>query len=103
MGIFDFITDPIGGLVNKVIGRQSADDMRKQNQMISDQMEAYKRQTEITRKATEDARAQQDVEQRRVQQKQIRSLRSNYRAQGAGMLGNGQPASDDMNTKLGGQ
>lgn len=66
----------------------------------------YKDETEINRKQLEDAKNQLAAEQRRVQEKQINHLRRNYRPSyisvSPGNLGIGQPASEDINTKLGG-
>lgn len=89
---------------NKVTNNPSAAEKRQQNQLITDQVNAYKQQTDLTRQQLNDARAETQVEQRRIQEKQIRSLRRNYRSPtaGVGLLGQGQPATEDMNTKLGG-
>ena len=75
---------------------------RDQRQTINNQINAYKEQTALTRQQLNETRAETAVEKRRIQEKQIRSLRRNYRAQGAGMLGQGQAAEQDMNNKLGG-
>lgn len=75
---------------------------RQQRYMINDQISAYKEQTNLAREQLNETRNQTDVERRRVQEKQIRSLRRSYRATGLGLLGTGEPASPDMNTKLGG-
>lgn len=71
----------------------------------ANQLEEKKHEMEITKKQTELARQQKaegDVQKRRIQEKQIRSLRRNYRGRGLGMLGVGQPAAEDMNNTLGG-
>lgn len=75
---------------------------RDQRKMINNQINAYKEQTALTRQQLNETRAETAVEKRSIQEKQIRSLRRNYRAQGAGMLGQGQAAEQDMNNKLGG-
>jgi hypothetical protein len=97
----NFIKFQTVGLYDPKSRRHAESDQRH---LIEEQMRAYKEQTELTRKSLEEARTQRDVEKRRVQEKQIRSLRRNYRASsgGGGMLGVGQPASEDMNNKLGG-
>lgn len=74
----------------------------QQRYMINDQIKAYKAQTELSRQQLDQARTATENEKRRVEQKQIRALRRNYRAAGAGMLGVGAPANNDMNTQLGG-
>lgn len=69
---------------------------------INSQIKAYNEQTALARQQLNEARAQTNAEKRRVNEKQIRSLRRNYRAQGAGLLGVGNPATEDMGSKLGG-
>jgi len=93
-----------GGLFNKLLGRPSQDDIRNQRNAINDQIKAYKDQTALEQKQLDETRAQTDVAKRQVQEKQIRSLRRNYRSQGlgVGMLGTGQPAANDMSDQLGG-
>lgn len=75
---------------------------QEQRQLINDQISAYKEQTNLAREQLDETRAQTEAEKRRVQEKQIRSLRRTYRAQGVGMLGQGESAAQDMNAKLGG-
>lgn len=82
--------------------KKNRDMEREQRYLINDQINAYKEQTNLAREQLNEARSQSEIEKRRIQEKQIRSLRRNYRASGMGMLGMGQPASEDMNTKLGG-
>jgi hypothetical protein len=84
---FNKIGDVAGGVFNKITGRPSADDVRNQQYAINDQIKAYKDQTALTEKEIGDARAQQDVVKRQINEKQIRSLRNNYRASG-GFLNN---------------
>ena len=75
---------------------------RDQRDMVNAQIKAYQDQTALARQQLDEARSQTQAEKRRVEEKQIRALRRNYRAQGAGMLGVGSPASQDMTDKLGG-
>lgn len=77
---------------------------RDQRDMVNAQIKAYQDQTALAKQQLDEARAQTDAEKRRVNEKQIRTLRRNYRAQGAsaGLLGVGQPANGDMDAKLGG-
>ena len=56
----------------------------------------YKDQTELAAKQLEETRAQKDVEKRRINEKQIRSLRNNYRPSG-GLL-NSQSAQTELGT-----
>lgn len=87
-----------GGLIDPEASRKAEQD---QKQLIAEQMKAYKDQTEILRNETNRARDEENVEKRRIQEKQIRSLRRNYRPTGGGMLGIGEPAAQDMSSKLG--
>jgi outer membrane PBP1 activator LpoA protein len=75
---------------------------REQQSMMNAQMKAYQEQTELAKKQLDEARATADVQKRRIEEKQIRSLRGRNRAQNTGMLGVGMPASDDLSTQLGG-
>jgi hypothetical protein len=75
---------------------------RDQRDMVNSQIKAYQDQTALARQQLDETRAATDAEKRRVNEKQIRTLRRNYRAQGAGLLGVGQSANQDMNTQLGG-
>jgi len=96
----------IGGETKKVLHITPTNAQKRANEetnrQISDQIGAYKEQTELTRNQLNEARASQETEQRRIQEKQIRALRRSSRAAGAGMLGVGQPATQDIGTKLGG-
>lgn len=74
---------------------------RDQRNLANEQMKAYRDQTELAKKQLDEARAATTAEKRRVNEKQIRSLRRSSSFSGAGLLGIGQPASDDMNKKLG--
>lgn len=69
----------IGGGINRVLGRPSAEDRRNQQYAINDQIKAYKKQTALTEKQIADAQAEKNVARRQIQEKQIRALRSNYR------------------------
>src|ERR1017187_7286974 len=84
---------------------KSRENDRDQRDMVNAQMKAYKDQTELTREQLNKTQAATDAEKRRVEEKQIRSMRRNYRAPNAGMsgmLGTGEPATGDMNNNLGG-
>lgn len=89
-------------LYHKATGTPTSDEKRASNKLIADQVNAYKEQTELTRAQIAETKAQTDTEKRRVQEKQIRSLRRTSRSQGASLLGQGDSANQDMNTKLGG-
>jgi hypothetical protein len=70
------------------------DQVRAANEQIT----AYKDQTEINKEALADAKEQRETEKRRVEEKQIRSLR-NRGGRSASLMTVGQPAS---NNTLGG-
>jgi hypothetical protein len=97
-----------GGLFNKLTGRPSADQLRQQQQQIADQVKAYQDQTELTKQQLDATRAATDVEKKRVESKQIRALRNNYRSPitggggGGGMLGQGQTPAPGITDNLGG-
>lgn len=81
--------------------QKNRDAEREQRNLVNSQIQAYQEQTNLAKQQTEEARQQTSAEKRRVEEKQIRALRRNYRSQGTGLLGVGNPASDDMNSKLG--
>lgn len=87
------------GLYNPEASRAAE---REQRAMIAQQIKAYKDQTELTRKQLDETRAATMAEKRRVEQKQIRGLRSNYRAPNVGLLGVGTDNLDTKNNQLGG-
>jgi hypothetical protein len=80
--------------------RKSRENDRQQRDMVNAQIKAYQDQTNLAKQQLDEARNATQAEKRRVEEKQIRALRRNYRA--AGMLGTGAAASEDMNQKLGG-
>jgi len=108
MSIWDWISGAAKPLSDKVtdvaqhtLGIPDAAERRNQAAMMNDQVKAYKEQSELTRTELNKAKDAQNVEQRRIQEKQIRTLRRNYRP--AGILGQGQQSSQaDVSTKLGG-
>lgn len=87
-------------------GMYDAKKMRKndkdQRNMVNAQIKAYQDQTALARQQLDEARAATSAEKRRVNEKQIRSLRRTSRAQGAGLLGVGQSATQDTSSQLGG-
>lgn len=115
MGIFDdvadFVTAPfkvgkdiVGGvasgakgLYNNLTGETARANAEK---IMQEQMKAYREQTELTRKELERTRKETDIQKRRVEEKQIRGLRRNYRPQG--LLGVGESGQQGMSETLGG-
>lgn len=99
---WDRVGNQAGAAFNKITGHPSAEDRRNQANLINEQVKAYQDQTALTRSQLDQTRAQTLGEKRRIEEKQIRALRGNYRAQNIGLLGVGSPATSDMNSKLGG-
>ena len=68
---------------------------------LNDQINAYKEQTRIAKEETDRKRGEQAAEKRRINEKQIRTLRRNYRP--AGFLNNAASApTGDLTQNLGG-
>lgn len=88
------------GTLGAVNPRQSRHQEAEMQQAYNEQMNAYKQQTELTRQEIDRVRAEEDVQKRRIEEKQIRALRRNYSSQGLMQTPAGTP--NDMNDKLGG-
>ncbi len=91
----DSANNKAGALFNKITGNPSAAEKREQANMVNEQIRAYKDQTAITEKQIADVQSQKLAEKRRINEKQIRSLRGSYRPAG-GFLSN------QSNTQLSG-
>jgi len=76
----------VARVYHSATGVPTASEKRDQASAVRDQINAYKEQTSIASKQVEEARQSKDVEKRRIEEKQIRSLRRNYRPPG-GLLG----------------
>jgi hypothetical protein len=111
--IRDFALHPIDTVTKEVnavknIFRPAVDTssqdalIAQQNKQISDAVDAYKKQTAITNQQLADAKNAADAAQRQINEKQIRTLRHNYVAPSGGILGVGQPATNDTTSQLGG-
>jgi hypothetical protein len=95
--------DQVEGLANKILGRPSAAEKREQANVINDQIQAYKNQTEITQRELQSKQAEQAAEKRRINEKQIRTLRNSYRPNISGFLNNqALGVGSGLNNKLGG-
>lgn len=105
--------DPYGKIsdfYHRVTGIPTAKERRatkkfqlNEQQAINDQIKAYREQTQIAREELNQKRASELIEKRRINEKQIRALRNNFRAQG--LLGGRQLSETDqsgMTSKLGG-
>lgn len=100
MGILDWIWDKATDIGHAITGIPTADEKRNQQKMIRDQINAYRQQTEITKQEINRKKDEEMAQKRRIEEKQIRGLRRNYRPQG--FLGGGNTDQQDMNSKLGG-
>lgn len=76
----DSLANKEGALFNAVTGRKSAAEKRNDQSLINDQIQAYKQQTDITNKQLGEIESAKNIERRRIQEKQIRSLRNSYRS-----------------------
>lgn len=86
------------GLPNATNDRKAA--MKQDQRLMNEQIKAYRDQSEITRNEINAKRGEAVAEKRKIEEKQIRSLRRNYRA--SGFLGASQSEASDMSSTLGG-
>ena len=100
MGILGDIWDKATDLAHAVTGITTADERRNQQKMMNDQIKAYREQTEISKQELAQKKGEKVSEKRRIEEKQIRGLRRNYRAQG--FLGSQATSQPDMSSQLGG-
>ena len=102
MSIWGKIWDKVTDVAHHVTGIPTADEKRNAARAVNDQVKAYKDASEITRAETAAKRGEVVAQKRRVEEKQVRALRRNYR--GAGFLGASSPQSNanDMSNQLGG-
>lgn len=85
----------------ETMGLKNPERDRETRGLIKDQIRSYQEQTNIAKDQLAQIRNEQDVQKRRIEEKQIRSLRRNYRAANVGLLGVGSPATSDTTSKLG--
>ena len=118
MSIFDKmgkgLGDFFGGTYHFLTGTQNAAQKRPMQTLMNDQIQAYRQQSELTRQELDRTRGAEQAQNRLIQEKQIRSLRRNYRPAGImataeqgtpaqGNLGDSAAgASSGMTNKLGG-
>jgi hypothetical protein len=94
MSVWGKVWDVVTDVAHAVTGIPTADDRRNQQKMMNDQVKAYKEQTAIAREEIDRKRGEQMAEKRRVQEKQIRSLRHNFSP--AGFLNTGADISNQL-------
>lgn len=97
-GIKNIVMSPYNvgkGIYNSITGHE-------QQKLMNQQMKDYKEQSEITKKELNAAKDSQIAEKRRIQEKQIRSLRG--RGSSRGFLGSSDPSAgnEGMSSQLGG-
>lgn len=67
----------------------------------NEQIKAYREQTELTREEIKKKQSSLDADKRRVEEKQIRALRNNYRPRGILSSQNGAAPASGVSDKLG--
>jgi hypothetical protein len=104
MGFFSDAWDTVTDIGHAVTGIPTADEKRNAQKLIRDQVNAYKEMSEISKQEIASKKNELAVEKRRVDEKQIRSLRRNYRPQGImGAAGTSSTTIEPgMSQKLGG-
>jgi predicted XRE-type DNA-binding protein len=96
--LWDDIGDIGGSVWHGITGTPSEADKRAARQSMQAQIDFYKQQTEMEQSEIARKQGEQLAEKRRVEEKQIRSLRRNFRP--AGFLDT--PNGGDVSDKLGG-
>lgn len=102
--VVGFIPEQSANMTSKIwhgaTGLPTSKEKREQKRMLNEQISAYREQTEIAKEQMNIAKEAQDVEKRRIQEKQIRSIRRNSSMRG--FLGtSGDQADAGINSKLG--
>lgn len=83
-----------------LFGLPTSAEKEAQARMMNEQIRSYREQTELTRRELAAKRDETAAQKRRINEKQIRSLRRTTRAQG--LLGASQSNEADISSKLGG-
>lgn len=91
MGIFDKVWDITTDVLHSVTGLPTADQKRNAARMVTDQMNAYKKQTELAQSVTEQARQERLMNKRRLDEKQVAAIRGRFAP--SGFLGQSDPGS----------
>ncbi len=85
----------VSSVYHGVTGAPTAKEKRDQANLVSEQINAYKSQTAMAQDEIRRKQGEQAAEKRRIQEKQIRGLRRNFRP--AGFLN----TSADVSSQLG--
>src|ERR1700691_1323085 len=83
-GFFNGLTQTLGEAADAArgfIGLPTNADREAQQRAMNAQIQAYREQTELTRQELARTRNETSAQKRRVEEKQIRALRRNYRSQ----------------------
>jgi len=78
----DVALDKANDLFHKVTGVPTSDERRNQQSMMNEQLNAQRESTKLQEDEIRTAQASQDAEKRRIQEKQIRGMRNQYRPSG---------------------
>lgn len=81
--------------ISSVIPHQHSAETRANMYASREQMQFYQEQKESLHKAAADASTQRATEQKKVHEKQIRSLRNNY-ARRSGLMGSTETTTDKL-------
>jgi len=76
------IIDRGSSIISNAIGRQTASEKRAAQNMMNEQIKAYKDQTNLAREELNRKQGEMKSEKRRIEEKQIRHLRRSYRPSG---------------------
>jgi len=98
-GFNNKVRDTATDILHTATGIPTAADKRDQARMINDQIKAYKEQSDLTRQAMEETKTQRENERRRIEEKQIRSLRNRTRA--SGLMNQASPSNTALGTTQG--
>jgi hypothetical protein len=96
MSLFSFLGDAVA----KLTGGQTSGEKKKQKEAMNAQIKSYREQTNLANAEIARVKDSEQVEKRRIEEKQIRALRRNYRSQG--FLGTSQEEQVGMSQQLGG-
>lgn len=86
-GAINKIHDAAGTAWHNITGTPNADEKRNQQAAINEQIKSYKDASDLSIQELQKVQGEKDVQKRLINEKQIRSLRNNYRPSG-GFLNN---------------
>lgn len=74
MSVFGFL----GDVWNTITGQPTSRERREQARAVQEQLEMYREQTRLANEELEKAKHTRELEQQKINEKQVRALRSNY-------------------------